>query len=167
MGLISRVSSRTYRHLAKIYPKKMADAVERRASNATSAAESHLQNTYQLKPDFSRKFKPKTATDLINKQLEQHLDGHNYESLVEWHDENSNAFPDWLANEIQASLVRSKLFDEHYKYACHVQLIQNAGATCTIKAACLWDGDNDGRATASYKTDTYVILVNIFAYYFY
>ena len=147
----------------------MADIDQRRPSNATasSAFESHLTNTYQLKPDYTRKFNPKRATEIIRKELDEHLEGHNYESLTEWRDEQSNCFPDWLANQVQNKIVRSKQFDDKYKYACHVQLIQNCGAACKVKAACFWDGDSDGKAEVSFKTDTFVVLCSVFAFYNY
>ena len=149
--------------------EKMAD-IERRPSNATTqsnGAESHLTNTYQLKPDYVRKFNSKRATDIVRKLLEEHLEGHNYESLVEWRDEQSNNFTDWLASQIQTAIVQSKQFDEKYKYACHVQLVQNCGAACKVKAACFWDGDSDGKAENSYKSDTFVVLASVFAFYHY
>ena len=144
----------------------MAD-VDQRPSSSTEVASSHLSNTYQLKPDYSRKFNQKRATEIIRKELNEKLEGHNYESLVEWRDEQSNNFTDWFANQVQGSIVKSKSFDEKYKFACHVQLIQNCGAACKVKAACFWDGDTDGKAEVSFKTDSFVILVSVFAFYNY
>ena len=146
----------------------MAETDQRRPSNTPSSnLSSHLTNTYQLKPDYTRKFNPKVATEIIQAQLDEHLEGHNYESLVEWRDDQSNNFPDYLANQIQQKVVGSKQFDEKYKYACHVQLIQNCGAACKVKAACFWDGDSDGKSEVSFKSESFVVLCTVFAFYNY
>ena len=125
-----------------------------------------LPNTYQLKPKTDQKFKPEMAKKIISRLLNDTLEGHNYMSLLNLKDDNDNPITDILAENIKKEILDFG-FDPRYKFVSNVQLVQNSGAGCRISAVCSWDGDTDNKCVVTFRTETFVVMASVFAFYYY
>jgi len=53
-----------------------------------------------------------------------------------------------------------------YKLLCTVAIGQNSGQAVRHTSRCLWDSDNDGFASASYKNSSLFATASVYAVYY-
>ncbi|PRP86389.1 Tctex1 domain-containing protein 2 [Planoprotostelium fungivorum] len=122
-------------------------------------AEKLAEHTYNIRPNFKHKFRPKIVQGLIKEVLQEKLEG------VTYHSENTSQWTREIADGIKRKLKALNL--DRYKFVVQVVIGEQRGEGIRMACRCFWDSDNDSHASEIYSNDSLFCVAAAFGVYYY
>lgn len=116
-------------------------------------------NTFSLRPEHKRKFRPQQVKSVVRQVLLQKLDGQDYN-------------PDNMQNLIKdlADAIRNRVMDldyRNYKILVHCMIGEQKGEGVRMGCKCFWDSDTDNLAEEVYMNKQLFAVVSVYGLYQY
>ncbi|XP_006003142.1 dynein light chain Tctex-type protein 2B [Latimeria chalumnae] len=122
-------------------------------------AETPVENSYRIRPNFNQKFKPAVVKDCIHLVLKEELDNKQYEP------EEVPTLTKSLSETIKDRL--KELGFDRYKIVVQVVIGEQRGEGVKMVARCFWDADTDNCARDIYMNDSLFCVAAAFGCFFY
>nr|XP_057929165.1 dynein light chain Tctex-type protein 2B isoform X1 [Doryrhamphus excisus]XP_057929166.1 dynein light chain Tctex-type protein 2B isoform X2 [Doryrhamphus excisus] len=116
-------------------------------------------DTYLIRPNYQRKFKPAVVKECIHEIVKKRL------AEAEYDPEEASELTSSLADCIKDK-VKSLGFDR-YKLVVQVTIGEQRGQGVKMSSRCLWDADTDNYAEDVFMNDSLFCAVAVFGSYFY
>lgn len=114
---------------------------------------------FQIRPPFSKKFKPGAVKEIIHGCLNEQLGGKVYDAskVSQW----SKAIADNVKSQVKT------LGYDRYKIVVEVVIGEQRGEGVRMGSRCLWDSDTDNYASDVYMNDSLFCCTAVFGLYYY
>jgi len=117
-------------------------------------------NTYEIRPNFKNKFRPKVVQEIIKSVLHEKLNG------VTYHSENTSQWTREIADDIKERL-KDDMNLERYKFVVQVVIGEQRGEGVRMACRCFWDSDSDNYASEKFISDSLFCVATAYGIYYY
>ncbi|XP_071493955.1 dynein light chain Tctex-type protein 2B-like [Diadema antillarum] len=133
--------------------------VEETAPKEDVAEEPAAPNTYNIRPNFLRKFRPAAVKAVIHTVLNEELADKQYVA------EETTAWSKHIAEQIKERLKELDL--DRYKFVVQVVIGEQRGEGVKMGCRCFWDSDTDNYAQDIYMSDSLFCVAAAFGVFYY
>lgn len=118
------------------------------------------ESTYNIRPQYDKKFQPTVVRDCIRGILNDFLGDKDYatDNVLSWTQVISNTIRD---------KIKELGYDDRYKTVVQVVIGEKRGEGVKIGSRCLWDADTDNCTSLVFSNDTMFCVAAVFASYYY
>eukprot|EP00002_Diphylleia_rotans_P013545 TRINITY_DN2645_c0_g1_i5.p1 TRINITY_DN2645_c0_g1~~TRINITY_DN2645_c0_g1_i5.p1 ORF type:complete len:130 (-),score=26.32 TRINITY_DN2645_c0_g1_i5:153-542(-) len=118
-----------------------------------------VENTYVIRPNYQKKFRPALVKETIRAVLNEKLNG------LQYHPEHTSQWTREISDEIKTRLKDLQL--ERYKFVVQVVIGEQRGEGVRMACRCFWDPDTDNYAQEVYTNETLFCVAAAFGVYLY
>ncbi|XP_041482860.1 dynein light chain Tctex-type protein 2B-like [Lytechinus variegatus] len=121
--------------------------------------ESVAPNTYTIRPNFLKKFRPAAVKAVIHTVLNEELSDKQYSA------EETTAWCKLISEKIKERLKELEL--DRYKFIIQVVIGEQRGEGVKMGCRCFWDSDTDNYAQDIYMSDSLFCVAAAFGVFYY